>query len=224
MNQSNSKGTFLHNMRQSVLVTLVLLVLCGLVFPVALSGLSALIFPSQAKGSLVEVNGEAVGAKYVGQEFTEDYFMKGRPSAYHYNTYYEDAEGNRYYSDGSEFAGLASGSSNYAPSNPALAERVEADMAAFLEANPTVARVDIPADLMTASGSGLDPHISPEAAAIQIPALAEASGLSEETLEQIVADNTTGKLLGVFGEETVNVLGVNLEIAQAMGLIEAEAQ
>ncbi len=224
MNQSNSKGTFLHNVRQSVLVTLVLLVLCGLGFPVVLSGLSAVIFPSQAKGSLVEVNGEAVGAEYVGQEFTEDYFMKGRPSAYHYNTYYEDEEGNRFYNDGSEFAGLSSGSNNYAPSNPALAERVEVDIAAFLEAHPGIEREDIPADLMTASGSGLDPHISPEAAAIQIPALAEASGLSEETLEQIVADNTTGKLLGVFGEETVNVLGVNLEIAQAMGLIEESAQ
>ena len=224
MNESEKKGMFLHNVRQSVLVTLVLLVLCGLGFPVVLSGLSAVIFPSQAKGSLVEVNGEAVGAKYVGQEFTEDYFMKGRPSAYHYNTYYEDEEGNQFYNDGSEFAGLASGSSNYAPSNPALTERVEADMEAFLEANPGVARENIPADLMTASGSGLDPHISPEAAAIQIPALAKASGLSEETLQEIVAENTTGKLLGVFGEETVNVLGVNIGIAQAMGLIEAEAQ
>ena len=83
MNESEKKGTFLHNVRQSVLVTLTLLVLCGLGFPVVLSGLSALFFPSQAKGSLVEVNGEAVGAKHVGQEFTEDYFMKGRPSAYH---------------------------------------------------------------------------------------------------------------------------------------------
>ena len=224
MKESEKKGMFLHNVRQSVLVTLVLLILCGLVFPVVLSGLSAVIFPSQSKGSLVEVNGEAVGAKYVGQEFTEDYFMKGRPSAYHYNTYYEDGEGSRFYNDGSEFAGLASGSNNYAPSNPALAERVEADIEAFLEANPTISREDIPADLMTASGSGLDPHISPEAAAIQIPALAEASGLSEETLKEIVADNTTGKLLGVFGEETVNVLGVNLGIARAMGLIEESAQ
>ena len=224
MKESEKKGTFLHNVRQSVLVTLVLLILCGLAFPAVLSGLSAVLFPSQAKGSLVEVDGQAVGAKYVGQEFTEDYFMKGRPSAYHYNTYYEDGEGNQYYNDGSEFAGLASGSSNYAPSNPTLAERVEADIEAFLEANPDVAREDIPADLVTASGSGLDPHISPEAAAVQIPALAEASGLSQETLEQIVADNTTGKLLGVFGEETVNVLGVNLEIARAMGLIGDRAQ
>lgn len=88
-----------------------------------------------------------------------------------------------------------------------------------MAANPGVAREEIPTDLMTASGSGLDPHVSPASAAIQIPALAEASGLSEETLEQIVADHTTGKLLGIFGEETVNVLGVNLDIALEMGLI-----
>ena len=88
-----------------------------------------------------------------------------------------------------------------------------------MDANPGVSREDIPADMVTASGSGLDPHISPQTAQIQIPALAEASGLSQQELEQIVADNTQGKLLGIFGEETVNVLGVNLDIAESMGLI-----
>lgn len=218
MNDTN-KQTAVHWIRQSVVVTLLLLLLCGFGFPVVLSGLSAVIFPSQAKGSLVTADGEAVGAANVGQDFTEPYFMKCRPSAYHYNTYYEDEEGNRFYLDGSEFAGHASGSNNYAPSNPALTERVEADIQEFLAANPGVSREDIPADLMTASGSGLDPHISPQSAQIQIPALAEASGLSEDEIRQIVADNTTGKLLGVFGEETVNVLGVNLDIAKAMGLV-----
>ena len=218
MNDTNKQAA-VHWIRQSVVVTLILLLLCGFGFPVVLSGLSAVIFPSQAKGSLVTADGETVGAANVGQDFTEPYFMKCRPSAYHYNTYYEDEEGNRFYLDGSEFAGLASGSNNYAPSNPALTERVEADIQEFLAANPGVSREDIPADLMTASGSGLDPHISPQSAQIQIPALAEASGLSEGELRQIVADNTTGKLLGVFGEETVNVLGVNLDIAKAMGLV-----
>ena len=127
--------------------------------------------------------------------------MKGRPSAYHYNTYYTDEQGSRFYNDGSEFAGLGSGSNNYAPSNPVLTQRVEADIEAFLAENPGVAREDIPADLMTASGSGLDPHISPAAAQVQLPAIAEASGLSPERLAQIVADNTEEKLLGVFGEE-----------------------
>ena len=194
-----NKKAMLRNIRQALVVTLVLLLLCGFVFPVLLSGLSGLLFPHQAGGSLVTADGKAVGAKLVGQEFTEAYFMKGRPS--------------------SEFAGLGSGSNNYAPSNPALTQRVEADIEAFLAENPGVAREDIPADLMTASGSGLDPHISPAAAQVQLPAIAEASGLSPERLAQIVADNTEEKLLGVFGEETVNVLGVNLDIALAMGLI-----
>lgn len=219
MNKTINKNALFRGLRQSLVVTLLLLLLCGLVFPVLLSGISTVIFPSQANGSLVYVDGQAVGAENVGQDFTEPYFMKGRPSAYNYNTYYEDEQGNQYYNDGSEFAGLSSGSNNYAPSNPVLTERVEADIEAFLEANPDVKREDIPADLMTASGSGLDPHITPESARIQIPALAAASGLSEEQLEQIVADHTEGKLFGIFGEETVNVLGVNLDIAKAMGLV-----
>lgn len=220
MNGTTNKNTFFHGLRQTLVVTLVLLLLCGFVFPVLLSGISAVIFPSQANGSLVYADGRAVGAANIGQDFTEPYFMKGRPSAYNYNTYYEDEQSNQYYNDGSKFAGLSSGSNNYAPSNPALTERVEADIEAFLADNPDVKREDIPADLMTASGSGLDPHITPESARIQIPALAAASGLSEEELEQIIADNTEGKLLGIFGEETVNVLGVNLDIATAMGLVE----
>lgn len=219
MNEAKNKNIFFGGLRQSLTVTLILLLLCGFLFPVLLYGISAVIFPSQANGSLVYADGQAVGAANVGQDFTEPYFMKGRPSAYNYNTYYEDEQGRQYYNAGSEFTGLGSGSNNYAASNPALTERVEADIEAFLAANPDVKLEDIPADLMTASGSGLDPHITPESSRIQIPALADASGLSEEELEQIVADNTEGKLLGIFGEETVNVLGVNLDIAKAMGLV-----
>ena len=206
----------MQTLRPAITATLILMLLCGLAYPLLLNGLSAVIFPSQAKGSLVMVDGKPVGAAHVGQEFTEPYFMKGRPSAVHYNTYTEDAEGNQFSLDGSEFGGLASGSNNYGPSNPALKERVEADIQHFLEAHPGLTREDIPTDMVTASGSGLDPHITPASAAVQLPAIAEASGLSMEELEQIVADNTTGKLLGVFGEETVNVLGVNVAIAAAM--------
>ncbi len=220
MNETTNKNALFHGLRQSLVVTLLLLLLCGFGFPVLLSGISAVLFPSQANGSLIYADGRAVGAANIGQDFTKPYFMKGRPSAYNYNTYYEDAQGNQYCGDGSAFAGPGSGSNNYAPSNPALTERVEADIEAFLEANPDVKREDIPADLMTASGSGLDPHITLQSARIQLPALAAASGLSEEELERIVEDNTEGKLLGVFGEETVNVLGVNLDIAKAMGLVE----
>ena len=209
----------LHGTRQTVIVTVVLMLSCGLLFPLLLTGLSSLIFPNQAGGNLIEIDGKAVGAKYVGQEFTEDYFMWSRPSAYHYNVYVEGEDGTQYYNDGTEFPGIGSGSNNYAPSNPALVERVEADIQNFLKKNPEVKRKDIPTDLLTASGSGLDPHISPASAEIQIPRIVEASGLSEDQVRDIISRHTSGKLFGIFGEDTVNVLEVNIEIAQAMGLV-----
>lgn len=145
--------------------------------------------------------------------------MWSRPSAYHYNSYVEGEDGTPYYTDGTPFSGLGSGSNNYAPSNPALAERVEQDLEAFLKKNPDVKKENIPTDLLTASGSGLDPHISPASAEIQIPRIAKASGLDEEKLREIVKNNTSGKLFGIFGEETVNVLKVNIEIAKNMGIL-----
>ena len=207
-----------HVLRPAFTITLAMMLICGLAYPLLMNVLAGVLFPTQAKGDVIEVDGQAVGCKNIGQEFTEDYFMKGRPSAVHYNTYFVEADGSEVYADGTEFGGLASGSNNYAPSNPALAERVDADIEAFLESHPDLTREDLPTDLMTASGSGLDPHISPESAAIQLPAIAEASGLSMQTLESIVDNNTKGKLMGILGTETVNVLGVNIEIAQAMGL------
>lgn len=212
----------LRNTRQAVTVTIVLLVICGLIYPLVLTGVSQAVFPKQANGSLVTVDGKAVGAETIGQEFTEDYFLWGRPSAYHYNTYYEDADGNQYYSYGTEYAGVASGSNNYAPSNPALTERVSADMENFLAKNPGVSEEDIPTDLMTASGSGLDPHISPESAKIQVPRIAAASGLSKDEVQNIIDEHTEGKTLGIFGEETVNVLLVNIDIAEEMGILPEE--
>lgn len=212
----------LRNARQAITVTIVLLVICGLAYPLALTGVSQVIFPKQANGSLITVDGKTVGAETIGQEFTEDYFLWGRPSAYHYNTYEEDAEGNRYYSDGTEYTGVSSGSNNYAPSNSVLTERVAADMENFLAKNPGVSAEDIPADLMTASGSGLDPHISPESAQIQVPRIAAASGLSEDEVQRIIDAHTEGKTFGIFGEETVNVLLVNIDIAEEMGILPEE--
>ncbi len=216
---NSSKKKFGKTLRNALSITLVFLVVCGLGFPLLLNGISAVVFPDQAAGSLATADGEPVGSVNVGQDFTEDYFMKCRPSAYHYNTYTIDEDGKEYYNDGTEYAGLSSGSNNYAPSNPELAKRVEKDIDSFLKDNPGVKKEDIPTDLLTASGSGLDPHITPASAKVQIPAVAKAAGLSEEELEKIVSDNTKGKLFGVFGEETVNVLGVNLDIAKAMGLV-----
>lgn len=162
MNESVKR--FLHTGRQALFVTLVLMLICGLGFPCLLTGLSTLIFPKQAAGNLLTVDGKTVGAKYVGQEFTEDYYLWSRSSAYHYNVYTEGEDGKQYYNDRTEFGGLASGSDNYAASNPDLAARVEAGTEQFLERNPDAKREDIPTDLLTASGSGLDPHISPASA------------------------------------------------------------
>lgn len=209
---------FFKSLRPALAVTILLMLICGLCYPLLMTGISQLLFPNQANGSLITVDGKAVGSRFVGQEFTADHFMKGRPSAVHYNTYRVDEAGQEVYLDGTPFTGLASGSSNLGPSNPALAERVQNDMEAFLAANPSISQEEIPADLVTASGSGLDPHISPAAAEVQLPAIAKASGLSMETLEEIVSSNTSKKLFGIFGEEVVNVLGVNIGIADAMGL------
>lgn len=206
--------TSLSGVKKAFLVTLVLLIICGLIYPLVMTGLSQLIFPHQANGSLVKVNGEAIGSELIGQDFTEDYFMKCRPSSVNYNTYTEEAK------ESGEYAGPASGSNNYAPSNKALIERVQADIDEFLKANPNIKKEDIPTDLLTASGSGLDPHISPKSAEVQLEKLEETTGLSMDTLQKIVDDNTEGKVLGIFGQDRVNVLGVNLQIAKEMGLID----
>ena len=143
---------------------------------------------------------------------------------YHYNVYVEDEEGNQTYTDGSEFPGIGSGSNNYAPSNPALTERVQQDLENFLAKNPDIKQEDIPTDLLTASGSGLDPDISPASAEVQIPRIVKASNLTEEQVREIVSRHTDGKVLGIFGEDKVNVLEVNIDIAKAMGLITPEEE
>ncbi|MCR8969915.1 K(+)-transporting ATPase subunit C [Facklamia sp. 7083-14-GEN3] len=213
---NKQKISFWQDFRQSLGLTLVMMVVCGLVFPLVLSGLSSLIFPHQASGSTVELDGKVVGVQNVGQEFTQDYFLWSRPSAYHYNVYQEDANGQARYLDGEEFGGLSSGSANYAASNPDLADRVSMDIEKFLKKNPTVSVDEIPTDLMTASGSGLDPHISLKSAMIQVPRIEQASGISANKIEEIIKNHTQQKMLGLFGEETVNVLLVNKDIASNM--------
>lgn len=203
----------LQGLGRAVRITLALLLVCGLGYPLLMTGVAQLAFPRQANGSLLAVNGQPVGSQLVGQDFTADYFMKCRPSAVDYNTYTPAQR------ESGEYPGLASGSQNLGPTNPALVERVEADLAVFLEKNPQCTAADIPTDLLTASGSGLDPHISPAAAQVQLPGLAEASGIPQEKLEELVAAHTQGRLLGIFGESRVNVLEVNLEIAREMGLL-----
>lgn len=212
---SESIKAMLSGVKKAVLVSVILLVICGLGYPLLLTGIAQVIFPQQANGSLIEINGQQVGSKLIGQDFTEDYFMKCRPSAVSYNTYTQEqlASG--------EYGGVGSGSNNFAPTNPDLVARVEADMAAFLAKNPQLTEKDIPTDLLTASGSGMDPHITPESANVQLAQLSKTSGIPMERLNEIVADHTDGKVFGILGEARVNVLGVNIDIAQEMGLLKA---
>lgn len=205
--------TFLKSFKGALIFSIVMLVLCGLIYPLALTGISQLAFNDQANGSLIEVNGKAVGSSIVGQDFTDARLFKCRPSAYGYNTYTEADK-----ADGS-YTGVSSGSNNYANTNPELEKRVKADLDEFLKNNPDVSKTDLPGDMLTASGSGLDPHVSVATAQIQIPAIAKASGLSEDKLKGIVKNNTEEKEFGVLGEQRVNVLKCNLEVAKLIGMI-----
>lgn len=202
---------------KAVVFCLVMMVLCSLIYPLALTGVSQLTMEAKADGSKVDEEGnlttdtkKAVGSALIGQDFTEDCYFQGRVSSVNYNTYTEEQKEN------GEYAGVASGSYNYGNSNPELEKWMQEDLDEFLKDHPGVKPEDVPAELLTASGSGLDPHISPRSAEVQIPTVAENSGLSEEVVEQIVKDNTEHKTLGVFGEERVNVLGCNLDIKAAM--------
>lgn len=189
----------------------VMLILCTLIYPFALNIVAKFIFPYQSSGSLVDKEGrptldisKAVGSKLLGQDFNEPYFLHSRTSVSNYNT-----------SDTNE-SSVSSGGFNYAMSNPALKERVQKDLQKFLDENPQITKEQIPLDLLSASGSGLDPHISLQAALVQIPRISQSSKITKEELEKIIQENTESKFLGIFGEEKVNVLAVNIAIAKAM--------
>lgn len=208
---------FVAYFKHAFALTVVMLVLCAVAFPAVLAGLGQVIFPHQAKGNVIEVNGQVVGSELVGQQFTDDKYFRGRVSSVNYNTYTEEEA-----ADGT-YGGVASGSFNYGATNPDLIARVEADVKAFKERYKDLTgqelTQEIPADLLTASGSGLDPHISPASAEIQVPIVAACSGLSEDRVREIVAENTEHKVLGIFGEERVNVLKCNVAIAQETGAL-----
>lgn len=201
--------------KRALILTLVLIVLCCVVYPLILTGLGQLFFNKQANGNLIKVNGKAVGSELVGQAFEGDQYFHGRISSVNYNTYTEEEK-----EDGT-YSGVSSGTYNYGATNPELEERVKADVEAFREKYKEAVgeelTEEIPADLLTASGSGLDPHISPASAQIQIPIVAANSGLSEEEVQKIVEENTEHKVLGIFGEGKVNVLKCNIAVAEAMG-------
>ncbi|SHK52421.1 K+-transporting ATPase ATPase C chain [Clostridium cavendishii DSM 21758] len=199
----------------SLTLCIALIVLCGFIYPLIVTGISQVAFKDKANGSLAYFNGKVVGSKMLGQNFTDERFFRSRPSSINYNTYTE--EDTKPDKDGkTAYGGIGSGGSNYSNGNPALKERVEKDMEDFLKSHPTVKKEDIPTDLLTASGSGLDPNITPASAKIQIDAVSKASGISKGELEKLISKCTDSKSLGILGEERVNVLMLNLEVANIL--------
>lgn len=175
-------------------ISFVFIVLCGIVYPLLCTGAAQLLFPSQANGSMIENSeGEVVGSELIGQKFDDPKHFQGRVSSIDYK-----AE--------------ASGSNNYAPSNPDMLKRTEESIEAWKQNNPDVPVSSLPIDLITNSGSGLDPHITPESAKVQVPRISKLTGLDAAQLEKLVDEQTEARELGVFGEPRVNVLKLNLAL------------
>jgi potassium-transporting ATPase KdpC subunit len=181
--------------RPALTMLLIFTVLTGLVYPLSITGLAQLFFPEQANGSLIVHNGKVVGSKLIGQYFDKPEYFWGRPSAT--SPFPNNA--------------AASGGSNLGPTNPALIEVVKARVAALRSADPGNDS-PIPVDLVTASGSGLDPHISPAAALYQVKRVARARGLEENAVHTLVTKHTEGRQFGLLGERRVDVLQLNLSL------------
>jgi potassium-transporting ATPase KdpC subunit len=191
----------LSQLRPALVALGIFTILTGLVYPLVVTGIAQVIFPSQANGSLIVRNGQPVGSALIGQSFDDPKYFWGRLSATSpapYTAFNADKL-------------TGSSGSNYGPLNPALLEAVQARIKALQEADPTNT-APIPVDLVTASGSGLDPHMSPAAAAYQVGRVARARGLSADAVRQLVAQHTEGRTLGLLGEPRVNVLALNLAL------------
>jgi len=187
------------------IVTLTLIV--GVAYPFAMTGIAGLVFPSQAAGSLVERDGKVIGSSVMGQEFKSDKYFDSRPSA---TTGPDPKDPSK--SISVPYNAANTGGSNYGPTSKALMDRIKADVARLKAENPAA---QVPTDLVTTSGSGLDPDISPEAALFQVPRVAKARNMPEDRLRQLVEEHTEGRTLGLLGEPRVNVLLLNLALDQA---------
>jgi K+-transporting ATPase ATPase C chain len=196
----------LREIRPAIILVIALTIITGLVYPLAMTGIAGLIFPYQAQGSLVEKDGKVVGSALIGQVFVDDKYFHGRPSA----TNAPDPKDSTKTIDAPYNATNSMGS-NLGPTNKALIERVKGDLEKLKAENPNM---QVPQDLVTTSGSGLDPDISPEAAVFQVPRVAKARNMPEDRLRQLVGQHTDGRFLGLLGEPHVNVLLLNLALDQ----------
>jgi potassium-transporting ATPase KdpC subunit len=193
---------FLRQFRPAIMLTLLLTLIVGIIYPLATTGVAQAVFPSQANGSLVCVNGKPIGSSLIGQYWTEAQYFQGRPSVT-----------NNLAGTPAPYEADNSAGSNLGPTNSALIQTVQQRIAALKKENPDVpAGTPIPADLVEASASGLDPDISVAAAYYQIPRVAKARGMSQAALEQEVNQHIQGRFLGLFGEPVVNVLDLNLAL------------
>ncbi len=194
----------LRELRPAIVLVVILTLITGLLYPLVMTGIAGVLFPSQAQGSLVTADGKVVGSSLIGQEFTSDKYFHGRPSA---TTAPDPNDSSKTVS--APYNAANSGGSNLGPTNKALIDRVKADVDKLKQENPSAA---VPIDLVTTTGSGLDPDISPEAALFQVPRVAKARNLPEDRLRQLVNEHVEGRLLGLFGEPRVNVLALNMAL------------
>ncbi|MET4219170.1 K+-transporting ATPase ATPase C chain [Bradyrhizobium sp. LB7.2] len=194
----------LREMRPAIVLLLVLTVITGLAYPLAMTAIAGALFPARAQGSLIEKDGKVVGSALIGQEFKDDKYFHGRPSA----TLAPDPNDSTK-TVPAPYNAANSGGSNLGPTSKALADRLKEDVDKLRGENSNAA---VPVDLVTTSASGLDPDISPEAAQFQVPRVAKARNMPEDTLKQLVASATQGRLLGLLGEPRVNVLALNLAL------------
>ena len=197
----------LKEIRPAILVLLLLTMITGLAYPLAMTEVAGAIFPRQAQGSLIERDGKIVGSALIGQEFKEEKYFHGRLSA---TTAPDPADSTK--TVPAPYNAANSGGSNLGPTSKALADRVKEDVEKLKAENTSS---PVPVDLVTTSASGLDPDISPEAASFQVPRVAKARSMSEERVRELVDQNTKGRTLGLLGEPRVNVLALNLALDAA---------
>jgi K+-transporting ATPase ATPase C chain len=198
----------LKEIRPAIVMIVLLTIVTGLVYPLAMTGLAQALFPRQANGSLIVKNGKVLGSELIGQNFTEDRYFQGRPSA----TSAPDPNDSSKTVSAPYNAANSSGS-NAGPTSKALIERIQGDVEKLKAENPNAPmNAGVPVDLVTTSGSGLDPHITPAAAYFQVPRIAKARGLPEARVQELVTQNIEGRFLGVLGERRVNVLQLNMAL------------